>query len=148
MLMDGGEAGVAPSVGSKRDGYGNALVETMGCARSHGSTAGYHRKPKKSVELATLSGVRGFNHHRLLEAIGYILPTEAEANYGWQLTGQIRVDALTSMKRPPGKSGRFTHRITGSAASALGEGEGEAARADAVYFGMGTDMNDLAKARP
>ena len=37
-------------------------------------------KTKESVELATLNGVHGFNHHRLLETIGYIPPAEAEAN--------------------------------------------------------------------
>jgi putative transposase len=40
------------------------------------------------VELATLEWVAWFNHHRLLEPIGYIPPAEAEANYYRQLTGQ------------------------------------------------------------
>jgi len=31
------------------------------------------------VELATLQWVSWFNHHRLLEPIGYIPPAEAEA---------------------------------------------------------------------
>ena len=34
------------------------------------------------MELATLEWVAWFNHHRLLEPIGYIPPAEAEANYG------------------------------------------------------------------
>ena len=33
------------------------------------------------MELATLQWVSWFNHHRLLEPIGYIPPAEAEANY-------------------------------------------------------------------
>ena len=38
-------------------------------------------KTKEAVELATLEWVSWFNHHRLLEPIGYIPPAEAEANY-------------------------------------------------------------------
>ena len=37
------------------------------------------------VELATLEWVSWFNHERLLEPIGYIPPTEAEAQYYRQL---------------------------------------------------------------
>jgi len=40
------------------------------------------------VELATLEWVAWFNHHRLLEPIGYIPPEEAEANYYRQLATQ------------------------------------------------------------
>jgi len=35
--------------------------------------------------------VSWFNHHRLLEPIGYIPPAEAEANYYRQLTGQVEM---------------------------------------------------------
>jgi putative transposase len=38
-----------------------------------------------SVELATLAWVAWFNHHRLLEPIGYIPPAEAEEDYWRQL---------------------------------------------------------------
>ena len=38
-------------------------------------------KTREAVELATLEWVSWFNHHRLLEPIGYTPPTEAEANY-------------------------------------------------------------------
>jgi putative transposase len=38
-------------------------------------------KTREAVELATLEWVSWFNHHRLLEPIGYIPPAEAEANY-------------------------------------------------------------------
>jgi transposase InsO family protein len=40
------------------------------------------------VEIATLNWVSWFNHHRLMEGLGYIPPAEAEANYYRQLTGQ------------------------------------------------------------
>jgi putative transposase len=45
-------------------------------------------KTKEAVELATLEWVSWFNHHRLLERIGYIPPAEAEANYYRQLASQ------------------------------------------------------------
>jgi transposase InsO family protein len=40
------------------------------------------------VELATLEWVSWFNHHRLMEPLGYIPPAEAEANYYRQLSSQ------------------------------------------------------------
>ena len=40
------------------------------------------------MELATLVWVAQFNHHRLLESIGYIPPAEAEANYYQPLAEQ------------------------------------------------------------
>ena len=45
-------------------------------------------KTKEAVEFATLEWVSWFNHHRLLEPIGYIPPAEAEANYYRQLASQ------------------------------------------------------------
>ena len=42
-------------------------------------------KTKEAVEIATLTWVAWFNHHRLLEPIGYIPPAEFEANYYCQL---------------------------------------------------------------
>ncbi len=69
------EAGIEPSEGSKGDSYDNALAETIN---------GLY----KAVELATLEWVSWFNHHRLLEPIGYIPPAEAEANYYLQLARQ------------------------------------------------------------
>ena len=53
----------------------------MACTRQ---SVIYRRGPwktKESVELATLEWVSWFNHHRLLEPIGYIPPAEAEENY-------------------------------------------------------------------
>jgi putative transposase len=80
------EAGVEPSVGSKGDSYDNALAETINGLYK---TELIHRrtpwKSKEAVELATLEWVSWFNHHRLLEPIGYMPPAEAEANYHRQL---------------------------------------------------------------
>lgn len=83
------EAGIEPSVGSKGDSYDNALAETINGLYK---TELIHRrapwKSKAAVELATLEWVSWFNHHRLLEPIGYIPPAEAEANYHRQHAGQ------------------------------------------------------------
>jgi len=82
------EAGIAPSVGSRGDSYDNALAETINGLYK---TELIHRrgpwKTRESVEMATLHWVHWFNHHRLLEPIGYIPPAEAEANY-WQLLAE------------------------------------------------------------
>jgi putative transposase len=51
------------------------------------------RKTKESLELATLEWVSWFNHHRLLEPIGYIPPAEAEANYYGHLAEQAAIPA-------------------------------------------------------
>lgn len=83
------EAGVEPSVGSKGDNYYNALAETIN--RLYKAELIQRRAPwktKEAVELATLEWVAWFNHHRLLEPIGYIPPAEAEANYHRQLANQ------------------------------------------------------------
>ena len=45
-------------------------------------------KTKASLELATLEWVHWFNHHRLLEPLGYIPPAEAEAQYYQKLARQ------------------------------------------------------------
>ena len=75
------EAGIEPSVGSKGDSYDNALAETINGL--YKSEIIHRRAPWRTleaVELATLEWVSWFNHHRLLEPIGYIPPAEAEAN--------------------------------------------------------------------
>ena len=80
------EAGIEPSVGSKGDSYDNALAETINGL--YKAELIHRRAPWKTVEaveLATLEWVSWFNHHRLLEPIGYIPPAEAEANYTRQL---------------------------------------------------------------
>ena len=50
-------------------------------------------KTKESLELATLEWVSWFNHHRLLEPIGYIPPAEAEANYYRHVAEQVAMPA-------------------------------------------------------
>lgn len=83
------EAGIEPSVGSKGDSYDNALAETInGLYKAELIHRRAPWKTKEAVELATLEWVAWFNHHRLLEAIGYIPPAEAEANYYRQLASQ------------------------------------------------------------
>jgi transposase InsO family protein len=83
------EAGIEPSVGSKGDSYDNALAETInGLYKAELIHRRGPWKTKEAVELATLEWVSWFNHHRLLEPIGYIPPAEAEANYYSQLASQ------------------------------------------------------------
>ena len=83
------EAGVEPSVGSKGDSYDNALAETInGLYKAELIHRRAPWKTKAAVELATLEWVAWFNHHRLLEPIGYIPPAEAEANYYRHLASQ------------------------------------------------------------
>ncbi len=45
-------------------------------------------KTKQAVELATLEWVAWFNHHRLMEPLGYVPPVEFEANYHRHRAGQ------------------------------------------------------------
>jgi len=52
-------------------------------------------KARESLELATLEWVAWFNHHRLLEPIGYIPPAEAEANYYRQLAKHAELSVCT-----------------------------------------------------
>ena len=83
------EAGIEPSVRSKGDSYDNALAETInGLYKAELIHRRGPWKTKESVEFATLEWVSWFNHHRLLEPIGYIPPAEAEANYYRQLASQ------------------------------------------------------------
>ncbi len=87
------EAGIEPSVGSRGDSYDNALAETInGLYKAELIHRRAPWKTRQAVELATLEWVAWFNHHRLLEPIGYIPPAEAEANYYRQ-----RAEAATSV---------------------------------------------------
>ena len=89
------EAGIEPSVGSRGDSYDNALAETINGLYK---TEMIHRrtwKTREAVELATLEWVAWFNHHRLMEPLGYIPPAEAEANYYRQLKTAADETALT-----------------------------------------------------
>ena len=85
------EAGIEPSVGSSGDSYDNALAETInGLYKAETIHRRGPWKTREAVELATLEWVSWFNHHRLLEPIGYIPPAEAEANY-WRARAQTGV---------------------------------------------------------
>ena len=86
------EAGIEPSVGSRGDSYDNALAETInGLYKAELIHRRAPWKTKESLELATLEWVSWFNHHRLLEPIGYIPPAEAEENYYRQLASQAAI---------------------------------------------------------
>ena len=88
------EAGIEPSVGSRGDSYDNALAETInGLYKAELIHRRGPWKSRESVELATLEWVSWFNHHRLLEPIGYIPPAEAEANYHRQRERQAAIAA-------------------------------------------------------
>ena len=72
------EAGIEPSVGSKGDSYDNALAETInGLYKAELIHRRAPWKTKEAVEFATLEWVSWFNHHRLLEPIGYIPPSRS-----------------------------------------------------------------------
>ena len=90
------QAGIEPSVGSRGDSYDNALAETInGLYKAELIHRRAPWKTKESVELATLEWVSWFNHHRLLEPIGYIPPAEAEANYYRQLAENASFEVST-----------------------------------------------------
>jgi len=90
------EAGIEPSVGSRGDSYDNALAETInGLYKAELIHKRAPWKSRETVELATLEWVSWFNHHRLLEPIGYIPPAEAEANYYRLLAEQAASEHLT-----------------------------------------------------
>ena len=50
---------------------------------------------RTSCSLISLISLAWFNHHRLLEPIGYIPPAEAEANYWRQLEEKTELPTLT-----------------------------------------------------
>ena len=88
------EAGIAPSVGSRGDSYDNALAETInGLYKTELIHKRAPWKTREAVEFATLEWVAWFNHHRLLESIGYIPPAEAEVNYYRQLAKEATMVA-------------------------------------------------------
>jgi len=93
------EAGIEPSVGSIGDSYDNALAETInGLYKAELIHRRAPWKTREAVELATLEWVSWFNHHRLLEPLGYIPPAEAEANYWRQQEGPPAAPAGSLMK--------------------------------------------------
>ncbi|GAB1719362.1 MAG: Integrase, catalytic region [Nitrosospira sp.] len=90
------QAGIEPSVGSRGDSYDNALAESVnGLYKAELIHRRAPWKTRAAVEMATLEWVSWFNHHRLLEPIGYIPPVEAEASYYQQLTQKPAIEVLT-----------------------------------------------------
>jgi transposase InsO family protein len=88
------EADIEPSVGSRGDSYDNALAETInGLYKAELIHRRGPWKSREAVELATLEWVSWFNHQRLMEPLGYIPPSEAEANCYRQLDGQAPMAA-------------------------------------------------------
>lgn len=76
------EAGIEPSVGSVGGSYDNGLAETINGL--YKAEVIHRRGPWRNfeaVEFAILEWVDWFNHRRLLEPIGNILPAEAEEQY-------------------------------------------------------------------
>ena len=83
------EAGIERAVGSKGDSYDNALAETInGLYKAEPIHRRGPWKTKEAGECATFEWVSWFNHHRLLEPIGYMPPAGAEPNYYRQLASR------------------------------------------------------------
>jgi transposase InsO family protein len=77
-----GDAGIAPSVGSRGDSYDNALAESViGLFKTEVIRRKGPWRTLEAVEFATLAWVDWFNHRRLLGPIGDIPPAEYEARY-------------------------------------------------------------------
>jgi transposase InsO family protein len=76
------DAGIAPSVGSVGDSFDNALAETViGLFKTESIRQQGPWRSFEAVEFATLAWVDWFNHHRLLEPIGFLPPAEAEVAF-------------------------------------------------------------------
>lgn len=74
-----------------KDSYDNTLTETInGLYKAELIHNRFSWKTKESLKLATLEWAHWFNHHRLLEPIGYIPPAEAETNYYRQLARKTK----------------------------------------------------------
>jgi putative transposase len=91
------EAGIEPSVGSRGDSYDNALAESViGLFKTEVIRRRGPWRGLEDVEFATLKWVWWFNHHRLLEPLGYVPPVEyEEAFYRRQETQELAA-ALTN----------------------------------------------------
>lgn len=89
------EAGIEPSVGSKGDSYDNALAESViGLFKTEVIRRRGPWRTLEDVEFATLEWVWWFNHHRLLEPIGYLPPVGFEKAYYRRQETQLSVPAL------------------------------------------------------
>ena len=89
------EAGLEASVGSVGDAYDNALAETViGLYKTELIRRCGPWRNAEHVEFATLEWIDWFNHHRLLESIGYIPPSEFELMFYQQQKVPARVAGL------------------------------------------------------
>ena len=90
-----GEAGIAPSVGSRGDSYDNAMAESIiGLFKTEVIQRKGPWRHLEMVEFATLAWVDWFNTRRLLEPIGYVPPAEYEASYYAQRRAATIDDAV------------------------------------------------------
>ena len=90
------EAGIEPWVGSKGDSYDNALAESViGLFKTEVIRRRGPWRGLEDVEFATLEWVWWFNHHRLLEPIGYVPPAEYEEAFYRRQESQNLLPALT-----------------------------------------------------
>ena len=90
------EAGIELSVGSKGDAYDNALAESViGLFKTEVIRRQRPWRTLEDVEFATLEWVWWFNHHRLLEPIGYVPPAEYEEAFYRRQETQEPLAALT-----------------------------------------------------
>lgn len=88
------EAGIEPSVGSRGDSYDNALAESViGLFKTEVIRQRGPWRSLEDVEFAVLEWVWWFNHHRLLEPLGYLPPAEYEEAFHNRREGQA-LDAV------------------------------------------------------
>lgn len=88
------EAGIEPSVGSRGDSYDNALAESViGLFKTEVIRQRGPWRSLEDVEFAVLEWVWWFNHHRLLEPLGYLPPAEYEEAFYNRREGQA-LDAV------------------------------------------------------
>ena len=90
------DAEIEPSVGSRGDSYDNALAESViGLFKAEVIHRRGPWRGVEDVEFATLDWVWWFNHHRLLEPLGYLPPAEFEDNY--EKTGTTALAAAAAL---------------------------------------------------
>lgn len=88
-------AGIEPSAGSRGDSYDNALAETViGLFKTEVIRQRGPWRSLEDVEFATLEWVWWFNHHRLLEPLGYVPPVEFEEAFYRRQETHLSVPAL------------------------------------------------------
>lgn len=89
------EAGIETSVGSRSESYDNALAESViGLFKTEVIRRRGPWRSHEDVEFATLEWVWWFNHHRLLEPIGYVPPVEYEEAFYRREEPQTALAAL------------------------------------------------------